>query len=221
MASRQKKSLWGGATFIVGLVALAVFNENVASFLEETRLNRAWTAIQPAFRLVAGSIRLLAHPIMTHLYAVVAGFGLCAGVLLIIAARQQKAPSNVEMISLPDLVDYLTTETEWAKNRPAVTEQAVQFELLDVLTAGRLKAYARLDEHGHPSPLQRVNPGYFQNVVFDTRAIRDRTVRQVRPKVGYIDDHFEHWQFQKSEVEDIWPRPKGPRTGWRRNLFGQ
>ncbi|WOB78472.1 hypothetical protein [Brevundimonas nasdae] len=208
--ANQKRGVFGLVWFLAGLLALAFFNENIASFLEETNLNRGWTLIQPALQWLAGIMRLFVHPVMTHGYAFIAG-AIASIVVLLIAAARQNVPKQAVLISLSNVVDYLTTETAWARERPAITDQMVNFELMDVLAQGRLIAYAREVHYGQYSALKRVNPSYYGGAAIDVNAIRNGGRNQITVRNGFSGDHLEHWQFEKSEVESLWPKPKSPR----------
>ncbi|MCK6104244.1 hypothetical protein [Brevundimonas sp. EYE_349] len=224
MANRKRGAV-GLGTAIGGLILLAAFNENIASILEDTQLNRAWTLVEPSLRWLSGllvaMVGYLVHPVATHLYAFVVGGVVTIGAVRFAVSRQNLPSRRAEMISLPDLVEYLTMETEWAQSRRAVTDRDLQFELLDILTTGKLNAYARQQLFGHPGPLRRISPGYFEAAIINTHAIRNGAPQQITLKPTYSGDHFEHWQFQQREVESIWPRPKTPKEGWPTRFLGR
>lgn len=212
MAKRRGRVVgWGTAA--VGLLLLAFFNENAASFFEETGLNRGWELIEPAIRVLVAGIRFLGHPIMTHVYAFLLGAAACLGAVVWATHANQETPQADKLISLSEVVTYLREQTGWANSKGSVSDQDVQFELLDALSHGRLQAFARpWDGWGHPSALQRINPDYFDAVVIDMDAIRANETHQITLKPATYGDRFHHWTFRRSQVESIWPRHHPPRT---------
>lgn len=218
MANRNKRG-WGLAA-VATFVALFIFKENATNFLEETKLNQMWTRVGPIFDLLIATLRFLGNPWMTHLYALMGGIFLSLiGTNLTRSAQIRR--DDASKMSLGELVDYLTEESKWAKNRGFITDQQVQFELLDQLSGGRLNAYGRRHtQDGNPSPLTRIDQSYFDQTVIDLSKIRRGERGAIRLKPGWNGDHFEHWQFRSTDVERLWPRPKPPRAGWRKRVLG-
>lgn len=187
-------------------VLAALFNENLASFFEAAGLDRGWTLIDPTVRVVASSIQLLGHPIMTHFYAFIVGMLACMAVVTWAVEHNRSTPKTDKLITLSELLDHLTDASAWAKRQAVITDRAVEFEFIDALCHGRIDAFARpVDDYGQVSALTRITPTYFGGVVIDLAAIRADRARQIRLKTGYHGDQFDHWQFRRSQVESVWP----------------
>lgn len=197
---------WGVGTALVGLILLALFNENLASFFEDTGFNRGWTKIEPAIRFIAAGVRFLGHPIMTHIYAFIGGVTVGIIVLRAITRASQKEPEPDKPLTLVELVTYLKERSAWAAQKGYLNDRDVELGLIDALAHGVLQAFAReKSQYGQTSPLRPIAHSYFNAVVIDMDAIKARRKEQIVLKTGYYADEFEDWQFSKAQVESLWP----------------
>jgi len=226
MANREKQSRnW---LIVVGSVfVLAVCNENIASWLEQYGLNRLWAhtgAIGAGLLWMWG---VLSSPIATHLYVFWAGLLIASifhnRVKLSATSRTQIGMAKPDM-TLPDLVDYLTTETAWAKSQRAISDLMVEHELLDAISTGRLILLARrTDAYGSTSQLFRIDPDYFEAHRLDLAAIRSGRGDAVVIKPGHFTGapSFHDWRLYKSQAEQVWPAWVEPKPVVRRGFFGR
>lgn len=209
----HKGRVWGIATAVVGLVLLALFNENLASFFEETGFNHGWTKIEPTIRIIAARLRFLGHPIMTHVYAFIIGVTVGVLVLRAIVRASQEQSEPHKPLTLVEVVTYLREVSAWAAHKGYLSDRDVELTLIDALAHGQLQAFAReKNQFGQPSPLQPIAHSYFAAVVIDMEAIKARRKEQIVLKTGYYADEFEDWQFSKAQVESLWPPEKKAKT---------
>ena len=223
-----RKTLTGWAAAGVSFLVLVYFSENAASFFEESGLNRNWTLIAPALRLLASVIRLLAHPVMTHVYAFLGGVAACAVIIQLKARANESQPNEDRLISMKDMVIYLREESAWAREKGGISDQELRFALIDAFAHGFVRVFARpredmgviyTDGQGrdeNPSPLTQINSQYFSSVIIDLDAVRNDGPRQITLKPGHFGDQFDHWQFLQSDVHKLWPPFHEPKDKTKR-----
>ncbi|HYC68853.1 hypothetical protein [Brevundimonas sp.] len=160
MANRTRRSgIWLVAVLIFLLTTLA--QENLASLFEVSGVDRLWVHTGVVGKVVLWIWDIAGTPVATHIYAFVAGVMLAifisvAGVSEGTRALEQ-GPTKPDM-SIYDLVDYLTEETAWSKQKGYITDRMVEHELLDAFSSGRLLAFARkTDAYGSTSPQYRID----------------------------------------------------------------
>lgn len=214
MAIREKRS-GGWFLAVLGLLAVTVFSENVASALEATGLNRLWAHTGFVGSVLAWIWGVFTSPVATHIYAFVAGILACAtvGSALSASGTQDAGELNKPDMALHELVRYLTTETKWAKQNGFISDRMVEHELLDAFSCGRLYAFARkYDEYGSTSPLYRIEEDTFKSLKIDLDAVRLGRRDTIVLKLGYFaDTNFHDWQFFSDQAEQLWPRWEEPK----------
>lgn len=222
MANRERRS-GGWLLAVLGILALAVFNENVASLLEATGLNRLWSytgAFGAAFLWVWS---ILASPVATHFYTFLAGILVAAVIRAAIedsATASQGGASKPDM-SLYELVEYVTTASVWAKGRGYISDRMVEHELLDAFSSGKLWAFARkYDVYGSTSPQYRIDESDFEHVRIDLDAVRSGKQDTIVTKPGYISDTtFHDWRVFKAQAERLWPKWVEPKEPSKKGLL--
>src|SRR5690606_21113705 len=106
MANQERRS-GGWLLAVLGILALAVFNENVASLLEVTGLNRLWSYTGALGAALLWVWHILASPVATHIYTFLAGILIAAVIRAAIedsATAPQGGASKADM-SLHELVE--------------------------------------------------------------------------------------------------------------------
>ncbi len=211
MANRKTAAGIVGSLFLLTLVA--VYQENIAAWLEAKNLNTllidgGWLAIFPAVG------HILVSPWLTHIYAFLAGM-VAILVLMTVAQNSSSTTSDKQRkpnMTLCDVAAYLG-QSQWAEEHPFRDDRLIERELLDYLASNHLPVFARpYSHHGASSPLQRIDADYFNYVAIDMSALRQGREDAIRPtpqspQIQYVD--FRVW---RSDVEAIWPRPRVKRT---------
>lgn len=214
MAIREKRS-GGWFLAVLGLLAVTVFSENVASALEATGLNRLWAHTGFVGTILAWLWAVFTSPVATHFYAFVAGVLACVtvGSALSGSGSQGLGELNKPDLALHDLVRYLTSDTKWAKQNGFISDRMIEHELLDALSCGKLHAFARkYDEYGSTSPLYRIDDDTFTSLKIDLDAVRLGRRDTIVLKPGYFGDtNFHDWRFFSSQAEQLWPRWEEPK----------
>lgn len=212
MANVTRRSGVGLAVVLTFLLT-TLAQENLASLFEATGFDRLWKYTGLIGTALLWVWHVLASPVATHIYTFVAGILVTLLVRAMVENSQQATSpqsSNKPDMSIYDLVDYLTTDTAWAKEKGHISDRMVEHELLDALSTGSLLIYARkYDEYGSTSPLFRIDKDDFVHLRIDLDAIRSRRRDAIVLKHGYLADTKWHdWRVYEWQAEQLWPRWK-------------
>jgi hypothetical protein len=207
----NRRTLGGLVGTVIVLTVVAVYQENIAAWLEANKLNRL--LLSGGLGAALGAIgRFLASPWLTHFYAFAAGMIILA-ILQAVTRSEAQATSDKQYkpnMTLAAVANYLTTASQWAADHPGHSEQMVQLELIDALASGQVTALGRLrSAYDTLSPLYRVDRSYFNDVHLDVTALRQGRDNAIRPVPGVALDHYVDLHVWRSDVETVWP-PRKP-----------
>lgn len=211
MANRSRRSgLWLLAVLLFLVSTLA--QENLGTLFEATGLDKLWKHTGVVGAALIWVWQVLANPVATHIYAFAAGILLTIFVGALVEKSQGGTAQASTTPDMPiyDLVDYLTTDTVWAKEKGHISDLMVEHELLDAFGTGRLFAFARKYDHfGSTSQLYKMDNGDFASLKIDLEAIRARRRDTIILKPGYMGDASWHdWRVYRSQAEQLWPKWK-------------
>jgi len=217
MANRTRRSgIWLVAVVAFLLTTLA--QENLASLFEAIGVDRLWVHTGVVGTALLWIWDVAGSPVATHIYAFVVGIMLAVFISAVAESGGTQAleqgPTRPDM-SIYDLVDYLTEETAWSKQKGYITDRMVEHELLDAFSSGRLLAFARkTDAYGSTSPQYRIDSSDFEALRIDLDAIRGRMPKPIRVKPNFLaDENLHDWQVFRAQAEQLWPKqPPEPKA---------
>lgn len=161
---------------------------------------------------------------MTHLYACLGGFAVCAVAARLIARANEREPGDDRLISLTEVVSYLRDESAYGREKVHISDQDLRFMLIDAFAHGFVKAFARpRTTWASSTPIAGVRTktllrwlgsplSISTDVVINLDAIRNDGPRQITLKPGHFGNEFHHWQFLLSDVRKLWPPFKEPKV---------